>query len=97
MCARSVATHGAIVALPSESAHPRTCAVGEGKEALSLLGPPHQRTPPGSIDGERRVVHELIFAEPREPLLRGLHAAVVVERRTKFVDQAGDGVLLPAA
>ena len=68
--------------------------VGEGEPALSILGSPRQRPPPGSVDGERGVLHKLVVAEPPEPLLQGLHAAVVVERRTKGVDQAGDGVRL---
>ena len=94
MCARSVATHGSIVALPSESGIFEVGPVGEGEPALSLLGSPRQRAPPGSKDGERGVLHELVVAEPPEPLLQRLQAAVVVERRTKGVDQAGDGVRL---
>ena len=74
----------------------RSRPVGEGEPALSVLGSPRQRTPPGSIDGERGVVHKLVVAEPPEPLLHGLQAAVVVERRTEGVDQAGDGVRLAA-
>ncbi len=72
----------------------RGCPVGEGEPALGILGPPRQRTPPGSKDGERGVLHQLVVAEPPEPLLHGLQAAVVVERRTQGVDQAGDGVRL---
>ena len=44
--------------------------VGEGEPALGVLGSPRQRTPPGSEDGERRVLHELVVAEPPEPLLQ---------------------------
>ena len=94
MCARSVATHGSIVALPSEKRDVRGGSVGECEPALGLLGSPRQRPPPGSKDGKRGVVHELVVTEPPEPLLQRLQAAVVVERRAKGVDQAGDGVRL---
>ena len=73
---------------------PRGCPVGECEPALGLVRSPGQRPPPRSVDGERRVLHELVVAEPLEPLLEGLHAAVVIERRTQCIDQAGDGVRL---
>ena len=66
--------------------------VGEREPALGLRGPPGQHADPGSVDGERRVAHQVVVAEPPEPLLQGLHAAVVVERQRERVDQAGDGV-----
>ena len=43
-------------------------------------------------DGECGVPHQLVIAEPPQPLLQGLHPAVVVHRQRKGVDQAGDGV-----
>ena len=60
----------------------RGCPVGEVEPALSFLGSPRQRTPPGSKDCEPGVLHELVVTEPPEPLLKGLQAAVVVERRS---------------
>ena len=73
---------------------PRDGAVCEREPALGLLGPPRQRTPPGSVDGERGVLRELVVVEPPEPLLHCLEAAVVVERWAEGVDQAGDRVRL---
>ena len=72
----------------------RGCPVGESEPPLGLCRPPRQRADPGSVDGERGVPRQLVVAEPAEPLLQGLHPAVVVERQRKGVDQAGDGVRL---
>ena len=62
---------------------PRGRTVREREPALGLLGPPRQRTPPGSVDGERGVLRELVVTEPPEPLLHCLQTAVVVERRAE--------------
>ena len=68
--------------------------LGESEPPLGIRGPPRQRTEPGSEDGECGVPPQLVIAEPPQPLLHGLHPAVVVERQRKGVDQAGDGVRL---
>ena len=57
-----------------------------------LPGRPRQARTPGSVDGECRVLHQLVIAEPAEPLLHGLHSAVGAERQDEGVEQAGDGV-----
>ena len=71
--------------------------VGEGEPPLGFLGPPRQHAEPGSVDGERRVLHELVVAEPREPLLHGLHAAVVVERQARASTRPATVSVSPAA
>ncbi len=94
MCARSVATQGSIVALPSESGIAEVAPSARASQRSASVGPSRQRADPGSVDGERRIPRQLVVAEPPEPLLQGLHAAVVVERQGEGVDQAGDGVRL---
>ena len=72
----------------------RGCPVSESEPALGICGPARQRADPGTDNGECGVSPQLVIAEPSEPLLQGLHPAVVVDRQGKGVDQAGDGVRL---
>ena len=72
----------------------RGCPVGESEPPLGIRRPARQRADPGSENGERGVPPQLVIAEPPQPLLQGLHPAVVVERQRKGVDQAGDRVRL---
>ena len=87
-----MATQGPIVALPSESGDRRRRPVGERKPPLGLCRSPREHTDPGPVDGEGRVSHKLVVAEPRQPLLQGLDSTVVVRRQGEGVDHAGDGV-----
>ena len=94
MCARRVATHGSIVALPSGERDRRGGSVGEREPPLGLGGPRREHAEPCSGDRQRGVPPQLVLAEPPQPLLQGLHAAVVVQRQRERIDQAGDGVRL---
>jgi hypothetical protein len=49
--------------------------LGASQPPLGIRGPPRQRADPGSIDGECGVAHQLVIAEPPQPLLQGLQAA----------------------
>ena len=81
------------------------CRPRAGSEAAPSASASHARRPrvvpsgrgASSIDGERGIVHQLVVAEPPEPLLQGLHPAVVVERQRQRVDQPGDVSVSPAA
>ena len=86
-----MATQGSIVALPSESGIVDVAPSREGQQALGIRRPPGECAHPRSVHRERGIVHELVLAEPRQPLLQGLHAAVVVDGQGECVDQTRDG------
>ena len=69
-------------------------AVGESEPPLCLCRPSRQRSDPGSNDRKGGVSPQLVIAEPAQPLLQGLHTAVVVHRQCQGVDKAGDGIHL---
>ena len=68
--------------------------VCESQQPLGIFRPPGQHTDPGAVDGERRILHQLVLTEPPEPFLHGLHPAVEVERQARTLDQVGDGARL---
>ena len=78
---------------PVREGDDRRRALGESERPLRLFGLPRQHSKPRLDDGKGGVPHELVVAEPSEPLLQGLPSAVVVERQRKGVDQARDGVV----
>ena len=68
--------------------------VCESQQPLRIFRPPGQHADPGAVDGECRMLHQLVLAEPPEPFLRGPHPAVEVERQENALDQARDGARL---
>ena len=94
MCARSVATQGSIVALPSESAIAEVAPSASASHRSASDGPPRQRADPGSVDGEGRVPHQVLIGEPPQPLVDGLRPPVVMERQHERVEQAREDVHL---
>ena len=77
------ATQGSIVALPSESGIAEVAPSARASHRSASAGRPVSARNQAPIDGERGVPHQLVVAEPAEPLLQGLHAAVVVERQRR--------------
>ena len=72
----------------------RSRPVCESQQPLCIVGPPGQYAEPRSVDGEYRMLHQLVLAEPLQPLARGLHPAVEVERQHEAFEQVGDGARL---
>jgi hypothetical protein len=55
--------------------HHARAQVGEREPPLGLCGPSGQRSEPGSGDGERGVLPQLVVVKPRQPLVQGLQPA----------------------
>ena len=68
--------------------------IGDGEEPLRLGGTSGHRSDPARVDGQGREPAEVRVAEPRQPLLEGLHPAVVMRREAKLIDQSGDDLRL---
>ncbi len=75
----------------------RGCPLGESEPPLGIRRPARQRSDPGSLDGECGVLPQLIIAEPPQPLVQGLHPAVVVERQCKASTKPATVSVSPAA
>ena len=68
--------------------------VRDREPPLGLGGTAGQHPEPPAVDRERRVACQLLRAEPPQPLLRRVHAAVVVVRQGEGIDQAGERLRL---
>ncbi len=82
MCDRKVATHGAIVALASESGIFEVAPSASASQ-LGFCGAPGQNTDPRSVNGECRVLPSSSSPNQPEPLLHGVLTAVEVDRQSK--------------
>ena len=94
MCARKAATHGSIVALPSESGSADVAPSARASHRSASAGRPVSariQAPKTASAGYRTSSSSLNHASHSSS---GLHAPVVVDRQRKGVDQAGDGVRL---
>ena len=68
--------------------------LGESEPPLGICRAACQGSDPGCLNGECGIPPQVVIAEPAQPLLHGLHPAVVVQRQSKAVDQARYGIRL---